>query len=83
MDLQKTPAMAAATEKLCLQLHSHFGEPVRVPPEFDPFVLKDKFVLELLLSVETAVQATLMMEGKSCEMNMNHSPSDDTYKSLQ
>ena len=69
MNQPNTAANRAATEKLCLYLHTHFGEPVRVPPEFDTSVLKDKFVLELLLSVQTAVQATLMMEGKSCEMN--------------
>lgn len=66
---QQTADRMAATEKLCLLLHSYFREPVHVPPEFDTLILKDEFVLELLLSVQTGVQATQMMLGKSCKMN--------------
>lgn len=54
MDHQNTAAMRAATEKLCLHLHSYFGERVIVPSEFNAFVFE--YVLELLLSMRTAAK---------------------------
>ena len=54
MDHENNAAMRAATEKLCLHLHSYFGERVIVPSEFNAFVFEH--VLELLLSMRNAAK---------------------------